>query len=344
MKGALLQLIILLCTGGFVQAQPDSAYARAFDVLIGMLSGQEAAELERAVFTVENAYLDGALDSSMFVSAIDDLAALARAWSFANPSSEYTESDSIPFALNRATFHVLTDTTFLAPGVPIGLPFTYDTVDFFGAQHWESTFVTKLLATGSGQCHSLPLLYAMICKRLGTQAYLAVVPNHIYVKQYSRVHGWYNIELTSGQFPDDAWIMATGYVSTDAVRSGLYMDTLGLRQTLALCLTDLAQGYQRRTSSPQIDFTLRCCNAALSAHPISVHALLLKVDALSRALDLSINDQGYNTTIRSQLEATLEILIRADYREVPFEVYQNWIAQLRGVSGRFVYETGSARP
>lgn len=77
---------------------------------------------------------------------------------------------------------------------------------------------------------------------------------------------------------------------------------------------------------------------------ISVHALLLKVDALSRALDLSINDQGYNTTIRSQLEATLEILIRADYREVPFEVYQNWIAQLRGVSGRFVYETGSARP
>ncbi len=34
-----------------------------------------------------------------------------------------------------------------------------------------------------------------------------------------------NTELTSRSFPTDAWIMATGYISPDAVRSGIYLDT-----------------------------------------------------------------------------------------------------------------------
>ena len=63
---------------------------------------------------------------------------------------------------------------------------------------------------------------------LGEKCWLALAPNHMYIKAKTQHIGWYNIELTTGDFPTDAWLMASGYIHLDAVRNGIYTDTLSL--------------------------------------------------------------------------------------------------------------------
>jgi|GEM_PF-6378361 len=58
----------------------------------------------------------------------------------------------------------------------------YDFVDFWGREDTRKVFVTKLLATNSGQCQSLPQLYLILAEELGTTAYLAFSPEHSYIK------------------------------------------------------------------------------------------------------------------------------------------------------------------
>ena len=335
MKGIPCCLGLLLAfSTGFAQTPTDTIYTAAFTEIEAMLDGTNARSLQRAVFLVENAYLGGQLSYDDFDAVIDDYATLARAWAKQIPLAQYGKKDSLDFALKYAAYHVLTDTTFLFPGLPASLPFAYDTLDYFGSMHWENTFVTKLLVSGVGNCHSLPLLYKLICDRLGTEAFLAVAPDHMYVKQRSKKHGWYNVELTSATFPDDAWIMATGYISLDAIRSGTYMVTLGTTGSLALCLTDLAQGYERRYPEHNESFMLQCCEVALRHNPASVVALLLQISALAR-LSAATSDERLKAQLRESLEIASDQLARLDYREVPMEVYLQWIAELSSSRGRF---------
>ena len=84
------------------------------------------------------------------------------------------------------------------------MPYSYDFDDPFGHKDWDNMFVSKLLNTGKGNCHSLPYLYKIIAEELGISAHLALAPNHIYIKHKNEKDGWYNTELTSGIFPIDA--------------------------------------------------------------------------------------------------------------------------------------------
>ena len=79
------------------------------------------------------------------------------------------------------------------------------------------------MATRKGNCHSLPFLYKILAEELGAKANLALAPNHIYIKHWNEKDGWYNTELTSGIFPIDSWLMASGYIHLDAVANKLYM-------------------------------------------------------------------------------------------------------------------------
>ena len=61
-------------------------------------------------------------------------------------------------------------------------PFGYDFKDVFGHKTQESLFVSKLLKTRKGNCHSLPYLYKILAEELGVDAHLALAPNHVYIK------------------------------------------------------------------------------------------------------------------------------------------------------------------
>ncbi|HMQ77850.1 MAG TPA: hypothetical protein PKE21_17245 [Flavobacteriales bacterium] len=309
------------------QGTVDTVYTRAYNRILDMLEGRRQPSLKTAVLEVENAYFLGQLDTQAFSGAITRLATIAAAWANANRLTGYTAKDSTAFLRSGAVFHLMTDTVFGAPGIPLSLPFRYDTVDYFGWSDPTHMFVSRLLATHEGNCHSLPLLYAMLCHELGTKAYLAMAPMHMYIKQHSEQLGWYNTELTSATFPSDAWVMASGYVSTDAIRSGLYMDTLGLRKALALCLVDLAQGYQQRAAQADIGFVLRCCDLALAHYPACAQALLVKAAALG-SREPPVDGPTMVPVTNPALEATLATLVNLGYREVPLEVYLAWMRAL----------------
>jgi hypothetical protein len=59
-------------------------------------------------------------------------------------------------------------------------------------------FVTKLLRTNSGQCHSLPLLYKLLADRLGIAARLSMAPNHSYIQVVGPDGELYSYETTNG--------------------------------------------------------------------------------------------------------------------------------------------------
>jgi len=61
-------------------------------------------------------------------------------------------------------------------------PYVYDFDDFMGDKDWTKQFVTKLMRTHTGNCHSLPYLYKILCEEIGAKASLVLGPNHVYIK------------------------------------------------------------------------------------------------------------------------------------------------------------------
>jgi hypothetical protein len=247
-------------------------------------------------------------------------------------------------------FRLLTDT------IPIILdssliyshmPYTYDFDDMWGQNDWTKMFLSKLLAKSNGNCHSMPYLYKIIADELHVPAYIAFAPNHIYIKLHCKKTGWYNTELTSATFPIDAWIMASGYVHLDAIRNGLYMDTLSTRQSIAHCMLDLAQGYQRKVSFDQPDFVIRCCNTTLVYNPVDVNAMLTKSEAQKRFIQSKMKqanvtkpeDLFADATIKetyTEMEQTYVRLYQLGYRRMPQEMYLQWMGLLKSQPEKYL--------
>jgi hypothetical protein len=220
-----------------------SKYENAFLEIKGMLEGATAPSFKKAVFLTEDAFASDSINFQQFDKAIQFLASRCKIIE-SQSNLAYTERDKAQIQKNFAVFKVMSDTVKYftdSTGYIQTFPFTYDFNDFWGEIKWQQMFVTKLLRTGKGNCHSLPFLYKILAEEIGGKAYLALAPNHVYIKQYAKQGGWYNTELTSYQFPIDSWIMASGYIHLSAIQNGVYMDTLSNKQSLAVCLIDLAK-------------------------------------------------------------------------------------------------------
>jgi hypothetical protein len=215
-------------------------------------------------------------------------------------------TDSVPFVWNDS--------------IVKHTPFAYNFDDFAGQKEWSNMFVSTLMQTKKGNCHSLPFLYKMIMDELGQDAYLSLAPNHIYIKANNKRAGWYNIELTCGDFPTDAWLASSGYIHTDAIRNGIYMDTLSLKQSVALCLIDLAQGYQAKFGLQDGSYILQCCETALTYFPNYINALLLKAETLTALYKLNEGEESL-----APMNALLAHIHQLGYRKMPSNMYLNWL-------------------
>jgi len=245
----------------------------------------------------------------------------------------YRGEDSNNLNLNFAIFHFLKDTikinTKLGEG-HLSTPFTYDFNDFAGNGDWRNMFVSKLLITHLGNCHSLPYFYKILADELGATCWLSLAPNHMYIKNRCKGGGWYNTELTSGTFPIDAWVMASGYITLEAVQNGIYMDTLSNQQSIALCILDLAKGYEHQAKNYYDGFIIKCCDLSLQYFPRNVQAMLLKAETLKRIyekLDKEKNAAAKNTY--SEMEQLYIKLLDLGYREMPDKMYQKWLLSIQ---------------
>jgi len=344
--------IVVICFALLVRANTSSAkansndstirkqYQHAFDLLQAMLQ-LNSHDFKTAVYYVENAFLNDTLSYESYDHSIKTLAKLSDAYINTN-SVIYPYSDSEKVKIYAAVFKVITDSIpiMFSDGLYHHIPYSYNFSDFDGTQDWSNTFVSTLLRAHKGNCHSMPYLYKMIVQELGENAYLALAPNHIYIKLFCQKDGWYNTELTSGQFPIDAWLMASGYIHLSAIQSGIYMDTLGDSKAIALCVLDLAQGYQRRVGIRDGKFILNCCDLALRYFPNCIPALLLKSETYQTLFTRDLNNSTYKNAqdlisnnkeaagLFNDMQTSARTIHDLGYRRMPEKMYLDWLASL----------------
>ena len=330
MRITLLVILPLLTLCSFANPKEiDTNYLKVYETLENMLSNKEPASFKYAVFLTENVFLENKLIYSKFDEHIGKLATLVENRIKFNALTNYHRSDSVNVEKNYALFEFFKDTLKLITiedGDFMHLPYTYDFNDFFGQKNWSNMFVTKLLTTHSGNCHSLPYLYKILADELGAKCWLSLAPNHMYIKNRCKEIGWYNTELTSGDFPIDAWIMASGYLPVKAVQSGIYIDTLSNQQAIALCVLDLAKGYEHQTKNYYDSFIIKCCDLSLQYFPLNVQAMLLKAETLKRVYEKQYASK--DTTAKDTYSETENLYAKnfdLGYREMPEKMYQQWL-------------------
>jgi len=304
-----------------------------------MLAGQTPLSFKRAVFVTENAYLENRLDYHAFNARLTSITKVCR--QIVKAAGQDYEKNKL--ARNWAIFHWMADTVEKAHGqeLRVHLPYRYDFNDFTGEADWRKMFVVKLLEQKTGNCHSLPYLYKILADEMYTEAYLSLAPNQLYIKHRNdaRERDWFNVELTSSTFPLDAWLMASGYITKQSVVNGLYMDTLSTRQSVTLCLVDLAKGYERKYGKGD-DFVVTCAQLALAHYPNNINAKLLWAEALNKRLlaltkqyqassPSEVRELPQAKTYWVQMERLYNEIVQAGYREMPKEMYLQWLTSVR---------------
>ena len=309
-------------------------FYKASEKLNRMLGGLEPMNLKQAIFAIENAYFEGKLDYQSFDKEIQNLITIAQlkakqdGYNWKNPQTR-----------NIMLFRAIADT--LKVKMPLeesyitSYPLQYDFNDFMGKQNWSKMFVSKLLASKSGQCHSLPLLYLILCEETGTLANLAFSPSHTYAKFKDQSGNWHNLELTNGRIVSDAFILGSGYITAEALKSHIYMEPLTQKQTIAQCFADLAKGYTKKYGYD--NFVSQCVDSTLKYDPTNIFARQIKSDYQTLRFEYVVNQVGrppidslkshYPKVYRllEERNQTYQIIDASGYREMPEQAYQEWL-------------------
>lgn len=328
MKKPLTIFLLFLCHA-FLWAQEKEAYFEQSYALLDAMLNEVEYSFKDAVFSVENAYLEGKLNAVEFDKQIKLYTALCNSL-IRSRVLEYEEKDKETVSKWASVFSVMTDS------IPIHIqdkryvyaPFGYDFNDVFGHHSKEPLFVSKLLKTRKGNCRSLPYLYKILAEELGVSAHLALAPNHVYIKHNNKRNGWYNTELTSGIFPIDAWIMASGFVHVNAIINGVYMKALDNKESIALLLVDLAENYNARFPDNNGLFALKCAERAIQVYPNFAKALIVKAEAYKIKWQ-SEKDPLKKKERLANLEQQLAHIHDLGYRQMPEEMYLNWLVSLK---------------
>ncbi len=311
------------------RSDKEQRFEDSYSLLKSMMDDGTKYSFKKAVFTVENAYLEGKLDTVSMNKGIGMLTNLCKSL-IKDRFLAYVESDKKDVNKWASVYQVMCDS------IPIiiedkqykYIPFKYDFDDVFGNQEISNMFVSKLLNTRKGNCRSLPYLYKIICEELGTTAHLALAPNHVYIKHQSKANGWYNTELTSGIFPNDSWLMASGFIHLDAIRNGVYMKALNNNESIALLMIDLAHAYQKSFPDNDGTFLLKCTDTAIRVYPNFATALILRAELHKKQVENETDSKKHNADFKG-LEKEYAHIHEIGYRFMPEEMYLNWLVSLK---------------
>lgn len=328
-KNTFLLLLVLFSKLHAISQNKEKLFEESYILLSSMTADESSYNFKKAVFSVENAYLDGNLDTTFIYKQINLMHVLSN--SIINSKKlDYAERDKDVVNKRASIFSILCDTLPLSIDGKIYKyePFGYDFNDVFGHKAPENLFVSKLVKTHKGNCHSLPYLYKILCEEIGIEANLALAPNHIYIKHRSIKDGWYNTELTSRMFPIDAWIMASGFVHVDAITNGVYMKALTNKESIALVLVDLANNYNAKFPDNDGMFILKCTETAIKNYPNFATALILRAETHYKQIEKN-EDKMKRNLLFKDLQKEYEHIHQIGYRNMPEDMYFNWLVSLK---------------
>jgi len=300
-----------------IHAQNKQLYYDAFDELSKMLKGDKPLDFKRAVFITENAYHNGTLSYSDFDNQLKMIETQIRGFL---KDKNLTNN---PFGGQYGIFSYMMESSVYNNYQKL----TYDFDDIMGHKDYTKLFVTKLLRTKSGNCHSLPFLYKILAEDMKVEAYLALAPNHVFIKHREQKGGWVNVELTNGGFPRDSWMISSLDITTEAIRTGIYMHPLSLKESIALCMVDLGEGFQIKYGND--DFCIKCCDEALKYDSNSINAYLFKSNVMTLQREQMLKQNG---NVRSkevlaferQIKKVYSIVDSLGFKQMDKGKYEEW--------------------
>jgi hypothetical protein len=201
-------------------------------------------------------------------------------------------------------------------------------------------FVSKVIRTGTGQCHSLPLLFLILAQEVGAKAYLSTSPEHSYIKFTDNLGNLQNIELTNGMFTTDQFILQSGFVNASAIKNKIYMDTLGTRKVVVDQLNDLSNSYARQFGYD--DFAIRCGERILVEHPNNIrgymqlgnyyNSLAMKIQNEYKMKGWGQNEFQNDPEARKIFSTAIKLNEAIDnlgFATMPPDAYVNWLNMLK---------------
>jgi hypothetical protein len=246
-------------------------------------------------------------------------------------------------AKNFMLFQFFSDTLEIKSRDLKHLPFKYDFEDYMGIKDWSKMFVSKLLETGKGQCNSLPRLYLILAEEIGAEAFLSLSPNHSYIKFRDGNDNWFNVELTNGMSTTDSSILQSGFIKSEALQNGIYMQTMDSKELLSQLLVDLAQGYARKFGYDP--FVKEAVDEALKLYPNNINAHMLRSNYLTMEFEYVLDQIGINPHNKEELQniryfpeaVNLLAQVNGQYDKIDNlgfefmspEAYQKWLNSLQ---------------
>lgn len=288
-------------------------------------------------FLVENTFYEDELDKAEFYEIIANIGKFLT-----TKMNELGYDKKSNSAKNFMIFQFFSERLELKNGTE-HLPFEYDFEDYMGIQDYSKMFVTKLLKTQTGQCHSMPLLYLIVAEEIGAEAYLAYSPNHSYIRFLADNGKWYNIELTNGMFSTSSYILQSGFVKSEALLNKIYMQNLSDKELMAQFYTDLTNAYIAKYGYD--DFVGNVVSKALELYPNSISANMIKANLLTMEFEYVCNQVGINPRNKQELQniryypkvvemlnavnAQYATIDNLGYTHMPAEAYQDWLQSMK---------------
>lgn len=312
-------------------------FRKSAKLLNDMLNGKVPANLRDAVFSVENAYFGGKLEYPKYTKAINSLIATAK---LKAQQDGYNWNN--PLTRNVMLFRVMSDTLKIKQPsnetTITSYPLRYDFDDFMGKNEWSKMFVSKLLSTKTGQCHSMPLLYLIMCEATNTEANIAYSPMHSYIKFKDTNNEWHNLELTNGHIVSDAYVIGSGFISSEALKNRIYMQPQTKKQIIQECLTDLVAGYVFKYGYDE--FAKQNISYILKNEPNYLQALLIQSNYETARFAYVAEQLGKPPldSIKARYPRAYKLYEKRNrtyqqiddlgYRDMPADAYQDWLKSM----------------
>lgn len=325
-------------------ASQTKSYTDALQNLKEQLEGKRKLSVSDAYFVMENAYGNSYLSKKEYDQTIKQSVDFIKKWLIQNGHSLKDNA-----ALNMGIQKFMSDTLAIILANPDNpnqakkvthLPFFYDYEDFKGEKDFRNYFLTKCLATGSGQCNSMPSVYSSLADGLGAKSYLTFAPHHSFIKYFDNNGKLHSYEPTSNWKITDKWYQDNMFISPKAKMSGIYLDTLNKKQIVANCIIDLALGYLQKHGAADGTFVKECINTAMQQFPKqnNIQAYFVYSNLLARQLErvlyenkiTDLNDiskvpeaqQLYNALLQNE-----DTITKLGYQDQPDPLYDELMKQ-----------------
>ena len=297
----------------------------------------DTLSLKESIFTVENAFFENKMSYETFNKYLKECIEICN-WKFKKDGYKETNQLAKVFVLYQFFSDTINYKYTKTKQWKTHYPFKYDFDDYEGREDYSKMFVSKLMATNSGQCHSLPLLFLILAQEWNVDAYLSFSPNHSFVRFKDAKGKIRNIELTNGQLTSDNWVTGSGYVKAEALKSKIYLDTISKKKIIAQCFADLAQGYTAKYCYDK--FVLQCTNEAIKYFPTDIFAQQVKSDYYTLQFDYVIKQlgkpplkdlpkypQAYD--IYKKRNQIYDLVDNLGFEPMPSDAYQKWLKSVQ---------------